>query len=216
MNSERVERSDRPGRPYQSVRRTQAAADTRATILSTAMRLFLEQGYGKVTVNDIANEACLAVPTVYASAGGKSAILSTLIGEALGDPVIDETLAAIRECDSPHDVIRVTAHGVRVDNDRYHDIVQVMKSAAAIDETAAAILLRSDDQYREDLAHAARRLQDMHALKPELNQQSAIDILWFYFGRDAWHLFVCDQQWTWDQAERWLSEQTSTALLPAG
>jgi len=55
MDSERVERSDRPGRPYQSVRRTQAAADTRATILSTAMRLFLEQGYGKVTVNDIAN-----------------------------------------------------------------------------------------------------------------------------------------------------------------
>ena len=44
MNSERVERSDRPGRPYQSVRRTQAAADTRATILSTAMRLFLEIG----------------------------------------------------------------------------------------------------------------------------------------------------------------------------
>ena len=31
---------------YQSSRRARAAADTRATILATAMRLFLERGYG--------------------------------------------------------------------------------------------------------------------------------------------------------------------------
>ena len=59
-------------RSYRSVRRDRTAADTRAAILSAAMRLFLERGYGPVTVADIAREAGTAVPTVYASTGGKA------------------------------------------------------------------------------------------------------------------------------------------------
>ena len=143
--------SGKAARPYHSARRAQAAADTRATILATAMRLFLEHGYGKVTVADIASDASLAVPTVYASVGGKSAVLATLIDEAMRDPVVGETLSAIRKCGSPHDVIGVTAHGVRVDNERYHDIVQVMTTAAAIDDAATEILMRSDYGYRQAL-----------------------------------------------------------------
>ena len=88
-------------RPYRSELRAKAATQTRATILATAMRLFLQHGYGKVTVNEIAQEANLAVPTVYASTGGKSAILSILIDEAMADPVVEETLSAIRKCHSP-------------------------------------------------------------------------------------------------------------------
>ena len=67
------------------------------------------------------------------------------------DPVVGETLSAIRKCGSPHDVIGVTAHGVRVDNERYHDIVQVMTTAAAIDDAATEILMRSDYGYRQAL-----------------------------------------------------------------
>jgi AcrR family transcriptional regulator len=200
-------------RPYQSVRRAQAAADTHATILAPALRLFLEHGYGKVTVSDIAREAAIAVPTVYASTGGKSAILATLIDEAMRDPVVDETLAAVRQCRTPREVIALTAHGIRADNERYYDVIQVMKTAAAIDETATGILVRSDRGYRQALAHAARRLGDMRALRPAMTLARATDILWFYFGHQAWHLLVSDRQWSWDEAEQWLGEQASTALL---
>jgi AcrR family transcriptional regulator len=213
MNARSAKPPAKASRPYRSTLRVQGAADTRASILATAMRLFLDHGYGKVTVADIAREANLALPTVYASTGGKSAILSTLIDEAMRDPVVDQTLSAIRESRSPHDVIRVTAHGVRVDNERYHDIVQVMTTAATIDEAAADILVRSDDGYRQALGHAARRLKQLHALKRGLTKQLAIDILWFHFGHQAWHLFVHDQHWSWDDTERWLSEQAFAALI---
>lgn len=205
--------SGKTGRPYQSPRRAQAAADTRATILTTAMRLFLERGYGGVTVSDIAQDAAIAVPTVYASTGGKSAILATLIDQAQRDPIVEATLSAMRDCRTPHDVIRVTAHGVRVDNQHYHDMVQVMVAAATLDETATATLVESDRRYRQALAHAAHRLQDLHALKPGLTLDQATDILWFYLGHQAWHLLVADRHWSWDDAEAWLGEQASTALL---
>jgi AcrR family transcriptional regulator len=204
--------TEKVARPYRSELRAKAAAQTRATILSTAMRLFLEHGYGKVTVNDIAQNANLAVPTVYASTGGKSAILSTLIDEAMADPVVEETLSAIRKCSSPDEVITVTAHGTRVDNERYHDIVQVMAAAAALDDAATDILVRSDEQYREALSHAARRLKRLGGLKKGLTEKRAVDILWFFFGHEAWHLFVYDRRWSWDHAESWLDAQACAAL----
>jgi AcrR family transcriptional regulator len=205
--------SGKPTRPYQSPRRAQAAADTRATILATAMRLFLEHGYGGVTVSDIAREAAIAVPTVYASTGGKSAILATLIDQAQRDPIVEQTLTAIRKTRDPHKVVRITAHGTRVDNQRYHDMIQVMVAAATLDQTATATLVESDRRYRQTLAQTAYRLQHLQALKPGLTLDQATDILWFYLGHPAWHLLVADRQWSWDNAEGWLGEQASTALL---
>jgi Bacterial regulatory proteins, tetR family len=77
-----VHRHRHPGRDH-TPHDAEVRVGTRATILATATRLFLAHGYGRVTVNDIAQEAHLAVPTVYASTGGKSAILSTLIEEGM-------------------------------------------------------------------------------------------------------------------------------------
>jgi AcrR family transcriptional regulator len=177
------------------------------------MRLFLERGYGKVTVADIAAEASVASPTVYGSAGGKSAILATLIEESMNDPVVEETLAAVAASTSGHDVVRITAHGVRVDNEQYHDIVQVMKEAAAVDSDAADVLARSDAGYREALGHIAARLRQLRALRPEVTDDRAIDVLWFLFGHEAWHLLVAERQWSWDDAELWLRDQATVALL---
>jgi hypothetical protein len=107
----------------------------------------------------------------------------------------------------------VLAHGVRVDNERYHDMVQVMVAAATLDQTATATLVESDRRYRQALTQAAHRLQDLHALSPDMTLDRATDILWFYLGHQVWHLLVADRQWSWDDAEAWLGEQASMALL---
>lgn len=216
MSSGPARASRQASRPYQSSRRTRAAAETRAAILSAAMRLFLSRGYGGVTVADIAREAAVAVPTVYASAGGKSAILATLIDETMRDPVGAATLEAVRQCQTPQEAIAVTVHGVRVENERYHDVIQVMVAAATLDETATATLAGSDRRVRRALAQTSRRLQDMHALRPGMTVGTATGILWFYLGHQAWHLLIAGQQWSWDDAERWLGEQAATALLDPG
>ncbi|OBF40939.1 hypothetical protein A5724_04965 [Mycobacterium sp. ACS1612] len=201
------------GRPYRSARRAEAAGDTRARILAAGMRLFIEKGYGLVTVNDIAREAGVAVPTVYSSAGGKTALLATIIEEAVRDPVVEQTLAAVRRARDPREVIDVTAHGTRADNERYHDIIQVNRTAAAVDESAAEILDTSNRAYRQSLAVAAARLREMGALREHLTDERATDLLWFYFGHQPWHTLVAEAGWTWDEAEHWLREQAAAALL---
>ncbi len=204
------------GRPYRSARRAEAAEDTRARILDAAMRLFVGKGYGKVTVNDIAREAAVAVPTVYASAGGKTAILATIIDEAVRDPIVDATLAAVRRAGDAREAIGVLAHGVRLDNERYHDIIRVNRTAAAVDENAMEILVRSDRIYRQALADVLPRLRELAPLRADLTDQRAADLLWFYLGHQSWLTFVAELGWTWDEAEKWLRERVETALLEPG
>jgi AcrR family transcriptional regulator len=163
-------------RPYRSNVRAQAALDTRRNILDTPMRLFLERGYGMVTVADIAAEASLASPTVYGSTGGKAAILATLIDESMSDPIVDETLSAVRKRTSGDEVLRIAGHGVRVDNERYHDIVQVMKNATAVEAAAAGIFARSHAGYLNAMAEIARRLRTLKALQRGLTEDMATDV----------------------------------------
>jgi AcrR family transcriptional regulator len=203
----------RPSRAYRSARRAQGATETRAAILAAALRLFREHGYGKVTVQDIAREASTAVPTVYASTGGKGAILGTLIGDAMQDPIVAETIAAVDACADPRDAIGALVHGVRVDNERYRDIVRIMKDASAVEQAAADILARSDDLYRHYLSRSVDRLREMGALRPGLTRPRAIDITWFYLGHESWHMLAVARKWSWDEAEQWLARQLSAALL---
>lgn len=207
--------SGTPGRAYHSVRRTEAAAKTRTAILAAALRLFREHGYAKVTVQDIAREASTAVPTVYASTGGKAAILATLIDDAMQDPVAAETVAAVGECADPRDAIRVLVHGVRVDNERYYDIVRIMKDASAVEEAAADVLARSDDVYDDHLARSVDRIRETGTLRPGLTRRRALDITRYYLGHESWHVLIAARNWTWEEAEQWLAGQLTAALFMA-
>lgn len=200
-------------RPYRAGRRARAAAETRAAILDAALRLFVQHGYGKVTVSDIAQEAETAVPTVYASTGGKSSILSHLISEGMSDSVADETLAAAGATRDPREAVAVTTHGVRVDNERHFGLLRVLVTAAALEATAAETLTCADRVYREALAEVAARLEDLEVLKEGLTRDRAADILWFYLGHQSWRVYVADCGWSWDETEEWLAEQVSAAVL---
>jgi AcrR family transcriptional regulator len=153
------------------------------------------------------------VQTVYASTGGKVAILGTLIEEAMGDPIAAETLSAVDECADASEAIRVLVHGVRVDNERYHHIIQVMKDAATLDDTAAGVLARSDEMYRQYLEQAVDHVRKAGTLRPGLTPERAADIAWYYLGHQSWSLLAVSRQWPWDDAEQWVAEQLTAALL---
>jgi hypothetical protein len=76
----------------------------------------------------------------------------------------------------------------------------------------AVVDIASDRLYVRTLEHTAMRLQDLGKLKPGLTVTKATDVMWFYFGHRSWGLLVAQHRQR-DEAERWLVEQASNALL---
>ncbi|MET7695207.1 helix-turn-helix domain-containing protein [Streptomyces sp. NPDC005483] len=200
-------------RPYRNDRRAEAAAGTRAAILDAALTLFVEHGYAKVTISDIARKAGTAVPTVYASTGGKAAILTVLMNQGVDDPVVEQTLDEVRSASDAKAAIEAMAHGVRLDNERHLDIVQVMITGAAVERAVEEELHKVAAAYRQALGVLAERLAELGELRPGLSHERATDMLWFLFGLPSWRLFVAERKWSWDETERWLAEQAAAALL---
>ena len=97
--------SPTPKRRYDSTHRQEQARQTRLEIIQAARKLFFEHGYSGTSIEAIAQEAGVAVETVYGIFGSKRQILFSLVDYSLtGDdlPVpllkrgeIQETLAEL-------------------------------------------------------------------------------------------------------------------------
>ncbi|QUQ62857.1 TetR/AcrR family transcriptional regulator [Kutzneria sp. CA-103260] len=198
-------------RTYNSPRRKDAAEATRAAILEASRRLFVSEGYEKVTVADIAKAARVAVPTVYGSTGGKAAILEAVLKPAVEDPVVGQTLAAVAATDDPAEIIAAVAAGTRQNHERHWDLVWALYRHALAEPCAVALNNEARESYLAALAAVVDRLVALDALK--LDRDEAVDVLWFYLGRPGWHIMVGDRGWDFDRAEVWLSAQARQALL---
>ena len=81
-------------RKYSSAVRDEQAARTRARILDAASELFLERGYARTTMKDIADLAGVARDTVHAVFGSKARVLTALIDLRL---VPDGSVASVTQ-----------------------------------------------------------------------------------------------------------------------
>jgi len=200
---------------YRSPRREDAAAATRAAILSHARELFLSRGYGATTVPEIARAARVAPQTVYASAGGKAALFAELLRPAINDPAAAEAMTAALQATDPEHVLELCAAAARCGQERYWDIVSGLMRRPPEDELARQAIANVTDKCMAALTVIAQRLNDLGALQPGTGPTRAADLLWFYFGPNAWYSLVADRGWTFDQAAQWLLQAARHDLLRA-
>src|SRR3954454_3324445 len=91
-------------RRYRSTVRQEQAARARAQIVAAAGELFLDQGYPRTTVKQIAERAGVAPDTVYAAFGSKIRVLTALIDARLaprGDANVTDRPEAQAVRDAP-------------------------------------------------------------------------------------------------------------------
>ena len=198
---------------YSSPRREDAAAATREAILSRARELFLTHGYAATTVPEIARAARVAPQTVYASAGGKAALFAELLQPAINDPTAAEAMTAACQAKDPEHVLALCATAARCGQERYWDIVYGLMRRPPDDELAQQAITNVAAKCMGVLTVIARRLDELGALRPGITPVRAADMLWFFFGPNAWYSLVGDRGWTFDQAEQWLLEAVRRDLL---
>ncbi|MEU8402191.1 TetR family transcriptional regulator [Nonomuraea sp. NPDC048892] len=201
-------------RGYKSPVRARHAEDTRRSIVAAATALFAEQGYARTSVAAIAAAAGVAVNTVYASVGNKSALIMAMSEDGAADAVAVETERRIGACSDPREILRILAEGTGQVRRRRQDALAILLDNRNADPDVAAAAEVALRAVRDRLKVAATRLIAVGGLREGLTAKQVEQTLWFYFGFEAWRT-VRDFGWSWKDATDWLAEQATRALLPA-
>lgn len=212
-------RDVKSGRSYHSPRRREQAEATRREILEAAKRLFEERGYAATTMAAIAEEAGVALKTVYLAFETKSRLLLALWHLLLrGDegeaPVAErEWYRQMIEERDPTRQLRLNARNSRAAKERIGGILEVIRAAAAGDDEAAALWQRIETEYHDNQHAVVESLHQKNALRPELDLDRATDILWTINHPNQWQLLVGACGWSADEFEEWCAELACAQLL---
>ena len=212
----------KPVRPYDSPRRREQAEATRRAVLDAARDLFERDGYVATSVPAVAEEARVAVKTVYLAFSTKSRLLRAVWDLALkGDddeaPVAQRSwYREILDEPDPERQLRVNARNARVVKTRIAGILRVIRDAAPADPEIASLweLIQSD--FYANQRTIVESLQEKRALAPGLDVDRATDLLWTLNHPDVWLLLVGARGWTPDQFETWFADAACAQLLGLG
>jgi AcrR family transcriptional regulator len=199
-------------RPYRLVKRAEAAAATRRSVLAAAVELFEERGYRGTRIAEVAARAGVSVNTIYTSIGGKPHLLTALIDAAATDPAIERSMRAVRSSDSGDGVIAALAAGTRRVVERHEWLLGQLYDNAAAEPLIREVLAEPEATYRDHVATAAARLADLGALRHDLGLDRATDIMGFHFGFNPWRE-LRRARWNWSDAEKWLRTQAFHGLI---
>ena len=153
-----------PVNPRRSYRSTIRRGDAPQAILTAAASLFRTKGYLATSIDDIAAEAGVARPTVFAAVGPKPTMLKLVVDHATtGDdapiPVAERpwSLEAL-DAEDPATSLRLHARNSRLICERVADLLWAVESAAAADADAAALWADLQEQRRASMRRYVQRL----------------------------------------------------------
>jgi AcrR family transcriptional regulator len=208
-------------RPYSSPLRVQQADATRRAVLTAASELFIAQGYGATTLDQIAARAGVSKPTVFSAVGNKQTVLSAVRDVAMaGDDeklsMVERPLAEeIRQEPDPHRAVELLARLFTGVGRRYARIDEVLRGAAHSGEPGLRELWQTSEEQRLTGARIwATTLAGKGPLRNGMDVDTATDLLWLHMAPDQYHRLVHVRGWSDDRFRRWLIDSLTRLLLP--
>ena len=209
----------RPARAGRRLTRADQARATRRRIIAAATAQFVERGYGSTLLDHVAEQAGVAVQTVYFHFGNKRTLLKEALDvAAVGDdepvPLLERPwLTRLRQESDPRRVIDLWLTGGRDIIERVAPLMRVVRGAIGTDPELAAQWEVNQEQTRTAHAALAELLAERGALKPGMNVEQARDIAFVIGNVETYLQFseVCG--WTLDQWQQRVGAILSAALL---
>jgi AcrR family transcriptional regulator len=207
-------------RPYRSALRDDQARATRRRIVRAGGELYVQQGYGRTTIDAIAERAEVSRKTVFTSVGGKAVVLKLAFDWALaGDdepvPMAErpEVRRMMQEPDPEVFVAGWIAMNAAIAG-RLAALHHVLVVAADADPEAAAVLTTVEQQRTHGALVFATRLAAIGGLRPELGVDRVAAIAELLMDPIAYRRLVLLRGWTTEEYSEYLQRMARAALLP--
>ncbi|MGH3097462.1 MAG: TetR/AcrR family transcriptional regulator [Streptosporangiales bacterium] len=200
-------------RRYDSPRRREQAEATRAQIAAAARRLFLAYGWSGTRMRDVAQEAGVAEPTVYAVYGSKVGLARALVdavdaaAHAAGS--VEDVLAA------GEDPIAQLAAMIGTDRrifERGGDVLALLHDAG---QSQPELKTAYDDgRHRADqLHHGVFCTWPVQWLREGVDAAYAADTYAALCNIDVYRVLTEERGWSPDDVERWWARSLARLLL---
>jgi AcrR family transcriptional regulator len=197
-------------RRYVSATRAEQARQTRREIIAAAHRLLVEQGYKAATIGAVAQEAGVALQTIYTAVGNKRALLRAVIESAVaGDDAPRTVLERFRdevhgEAD-PRERLRRGVSFVRKAVERAADAHRIMASAADADPEIQAALAEVERLRYRDAATFVRLIAAGDGFGPGMGARTAADLWFALTSFETYDLLTRDRRWSPVRYETWIA-----------
>jgi AcrR family transcriptional regulator len=194
----------------------------RAAVAGAARTLFLERGYAATTIEAISALSDVPPATVYRLFSSKLGILKELLDVSVaGDdeaiPLPDRPyVRALLADPDPRQQLSGFAGITRGIMTRTEPLHRILVSAAGSDPGAATLLAEQTRHRQQGQGRIARALARAGALRPELSEREAADIIHALMSPEVYRLLVADRGWSPERYERWLAQTLAGQLLPPG
>lgn len=206
-------------RQYASPLRQEQARETRQRIIQAAHDLFVDRGYGKTTIADVARTAGVAAETVYGAFRNKPTLLRqvwyvSFRGDEEDIRLVDrpEIRAVFAEPDLAK---RFPAQAVVLTGvfRRIMPLLLALRGAVGGEPAAAAMLAEFDELRLDAAGQYARAAAATGQLA--VTEDECRDVLWATLDGDLWHRLVGDRGWSDERFATWLGHLWTSMLVTA-
>lgn len=212
---------DSSKRKYDSTRRRAQADETRRQILEAAHKLFIERGYAGATMEAIAEEAGVALKTVYAVFKNKWKILVTLLNISSSNR--DEENILLPERAGPKAVsqerdqrrqLQMFAEVVANNLEGAAEISEIMNVAAKTEQNIDKLVRYLNKQRWNHMALFVQQIASNGPLKGKMDEGHATDSVWTLTSPEVFLLLTRNRGWPKEKYTQWLADILIEVLLP--
>jgi len=191
-------------------------------VLTAARDLFVDQGYGRTTIEEIAARAGVSKPTVFNAVGNKQTLLCRVRDTAIAgddDPVPVSRRPSTEQIRDEPDrgrAIELLARHLTAVARRYGLIYEQLRATAAHGEEDLRQLWETEE--RERLIGASHWVDVLRSKRGGARSrgdlQVQVDTVWFLMAPDNYNRLVRQRGWSERRYEQWLAAEIAQAIEP--
>jgi len=189
------------------------AEQTREEIVDASRRLFARDGYAATSIADIAEEAGVAIQTIYSRLGSKRGILLALVDRIDAEAGVGETVPKIFAESDPRASLDLYVGLTRQFQERCGDIIGVLFAAVGAEPDITAFAAEGRSRHRSGGRQMADHLARHGALRDGVSVDDAAALLTINTGGESWVELHEHFGYSWDEAQALLVQRLAAALL---